>query len=201
MSLEKEERPIPFITIVSGLPRSGTSLVMQMLSAGGMPILCDNTRPPDIHNPRGYFEYAPVKSLQHDTQWLPQAFGKAVKIISWLLPEVPDTYPCRILFVQRDLQAILASQRKMLAIRPEEHVLPGESDNELAIAYEKHLQNVQNRLARRPNCRTLYLSYPAILQAPHAATQQIVSFLSIKLDQEAMSRVVDPALCHNHTAR
>ncbi len=109
------------IVIVSGLPRSGTSMLMNMLLDGGVPLLTDGIRNADHGNSRGYFEYEPVKALEKhgDLSWLPRARGKAVKIISFLLTWLPERYDYRVIFMQRDLDEIIASQNRMLA-RPEE---------------------------------------------------------------------------------
>ncbi len=111
MSLDGE------IVVVSGLPRSGTSLMMQMLAAGGMEVVSDHQRRPDVDNPRGYWELEQVKRIQRDTSWIPQTRGKAFKMISQLLYQLPSTESYRIIFMQRDLDEVLASQEKMLARR------------------------------------------------------------------------------------
>src|SRR5262249_58261695 len=105
------------IVIVSGLPRSGTSLMMQMLQAGGMPLLTDALRPADADNPNGYWEYEPVKRLQQDNSWIPKAEGKAVKVVSALLPYLPPQHTYKIIFMQRPLQEVMASQTVMLERR------------------------------------------------------------------------------------
>jgi hypothetical protein len=104
------------IVVVSGLPRSGTSMMMQMLEAGGLPILTDGERVADADNPRGYYEYAPAKRLMTDRTWLPAADGKAVKIVAQLLPYLPPApHRFRVIFMKRDLGEVLASQQVMLA--------------------------------------------------------------------------------------
>ena len=107
----------PWITVVSGLPRSGTSLMMQMLAAGGIPPLTDGQRAADPSNPRGYLEFDPVKRLKGDRSWLPQARGKAVKIIHLLLPELADASPgdYRVVMMRRPVGEVVRSQRAMLA--------------------------------------------------------------------------------------
>ena len=108
------------IVVVSGLPRSGTSLMMQMLQAGGMPLLIDDLRPADTDNPNGYWEYEPVKRLQQDNSWIPQAEGKAVKVVSALLQYLPPQHTYKIIFMQRPMQEVLASQTVMLERRGEQ---------------------------------------------------------------------------------
>ena len=103
-----------FITIVSGLPRSGTSMMMRMLEAGGMPVITDNLRTADDDNPRGYFEFEPAKKTKDDPSWLNAAEGKAVKMIYKLLYDLPDRLEYRVLIMRRNMQEVLTSQRKML---------------------------------------------------------------------------------------
>ena len=109
----------PLITIVSGLPRSGTSMMMRMLSEGGLEILYDEARPADQDNPLGYYEYEAAKRLRSEKGWLDLAIGKAVKVISFLLPELPTTHSYQILFMRRHLKEVLASQQRMLEHRGE----------------------------------------------------------------------------------
>ena len=97
------------ITIVSGLPRSGTSLMMQMLEAGGMPVLTDGIRDADEDNPRGYYELEAVKRTKDDPAWLHGAPGKVVKMIYLLLYDLPTTYNYRIIFMRRPLSEVVAS--------------------------------------------------------------------------------------------
>ena len=105
------------IVVVSGLPRSGTSMMMQMLEAGGMEVMTDGLRAADEDNLKGYFEYETVKALHTDRNWLPEARGKAVKIISELLKYLPETQTYRIIFLRRALEEVLASQDRMLVRR------------------------------------------------------------------------------------
>src|SRR5690348_9725375 len=102
------------ITIVSGLPRSGTSLMMQMLDKGGLEVVTDNIRIADRDNPRGYYEFEKVKTIKRDTSWLPQTRGKAFKMISQLLYDLPSSEKYRIIFMERDMDEMLVSQEKML---------------------------------------------------------------------------------------
>src|SRR5687767_12088310 len=103
-----------FVTVVSGLPRSGTSLMMQMISAGGIPALTDEVRTADEDNPRGYLEFERVKRIKQDTSWLDEARGKVVKMVHLLLYDLPLDRPYRVVFMRRNLDEVLASQRKML---------------------------------------------------------------------------------------
>ena len=102
------------VVVVSGLPRSGTSMIMQLLESGGVPILTDGQREADEDNPRGYYELDVVKHLKTEKQWVASAGGMAVKVIAQLLVHLPPQFKYKIVFVQRELDEILASQEKML---------------------------------------------------------------------------------------
>lgn len=182
-----------FITIVSGLPRSGTSMMMKMLEAGGLPVLTDHQRAADEDNPKGYYEFERVKKLpEGDYAWLPEARGKVVKVISALLEHLPGDFDYRVIFMQRKMEEILASQKQMLmrANKPSEDI----SDDDLAAMYTRHLASVQAWLAARPNFRVLYVDYNDLLVRPETHLPQINGFLGGKLDIEKMTFVVDPAL-------
>ncbi len=181
------------ITIVSGLPRSGTSMMMKMLEAGGMPVLTDHQRAPDEDNPKGYYEFERVKKLpEGDYAWLPEARGRVVKVISALLEHLPTNYDYRVIFMQRKMEEILASQKQMLlrANKPDE----GISDDDLAAMYARHLASVQAWLAARPNFRVLYVDYNDLLVRPETHIPQINRFLGGRLDTDKMTYVVDPSL-------
>jgi hypothetical protein len=112
------------IVVVSGLPRSGTSMMMKMLEAGGIPVLTDYEREADEDNPKGYFEFERVKNLKDgDDAWLPQAKGKVVKVIAALLTDLPSSYEYEVIFMRRAMPEILASQRQMLIRRGEMQTL------------------------------------------------------------------------------
>ncbi|HEX73188.1 MAG TPA: sulfotransferase family protein [Candidatus Hydrogenedentes bacterium] len=181
-----------FITVVSGLPRSGTSMAMRMLEAGGMPILTDRIRRPDDDNPKGYYEFERVKRLKEDKAWLPDAVGKAVKIISFLLPELPHTHSCRIVFLRRAMPEVLASQRHMLIRRGES--AEADDDAQMAQVYAKHLKQVEAWIAAQPWVQALYLEHRAIIDHPAAAATAMNAFLGGGLDAAAMAASVDATL-------
>lgn len=184
------------IIVVSGLPRSGTSMMMKMLEAGGIPPLTDEIREADTDNPRGYYEFERVKKLDKgDTAWLPQAKEKAVKVISALLKDLPDTYDYKIIFMQRHMPEILASQRKMLVHRGEDDKRM--DDERMAELFERHLDAVRQQLAQRKNVDVLYVHYSEALQDPQTAAEAVAQFLGRELDIERMVGVVDPALYRN----
>lgn len=183
----------PEIVIVSGLPRSGTSMMMKMLEAGGIPPLTDAIRSADADNPKGYYEFERVKQLpKGDFGWLPEAPGKAVKIIAALLPYLPPSYTYKVLFMRRAMPEILASQRQMLVRRGED---PEKiSDDEIARLFEKHLSEVYRWMNASEFVRYLDVDYNRMLAAPQPLSEQIAAFLTHPLDVQAMTGVVDPAL-------
>ncbi|MFC2043250.1 sulfotransferase [Chloroflexota bacterium] len=182
-----------FITIVSGLPRSGTSMMMNILAAGGMNILTDNARIPDEDNPRGYYELEKVKALKDgENEWLSEAQGKAVKIISALLHHLPSQYQYKIIFMRRDLDEILASQNQMLVRRDE----PTDKidDYTLGGLFQKHLTQVEKWLSEQPNIGVTYVNYNDILQNPERDIQKVVQFLDLSLDKCLMLGVPEKNL-------
>ncbi|MGA2052310.1 MAG: alkaline phosphatase family protein, partial [Opitutales bacterium] len=165
--------PAQIVTIVSGLPRSGTSLVMQMLAAGGFPLLTDGARAPDSANPRGYFEYEKVKSLARDSSWIAEARGRAVKIVAPLLPFLPRETHYRVIFVERDLDEVLASQTAMLA--GQGHATRDHAA--LRRAYRQQSANAFALLARHPHMTHLVVHHADILADPAAAALRLNTFL------------------------
>ncbi|HET9529286.1 MAG TPA: sulfotransferase [Blastocatellia bacterium] len=180
------------IVIVSGLPRSGTSMMMRMLTAGGIEALTDNLRTADEDNPKGYFEFEKVKELEKDDSWLADARGKAVKIISKLLKHLPARYSYRVIFMRRKMDEILASQRQMLIRRGE----PADtiSDRRMAEIFERHLKDVQAWLENQPNIEVIYVDYNETLADPSPSIERINEFLGGGLDASAMMDVVEKAL-------
>ena len=184
------------IVVVSGLPRSGTSMAMKMLHAGGVPVLPDGLRAPDASNPNGYLELERVKSLDKPghTAWLAGARGKAVKVISFLLTHLPDSYDYQVVFMQRALDEVIASQNQMLESRGAD---PGAPDDRTRALYTEHLAQVERFLAHRPCFSTLVLRYDDTLKAPREQAARLNAFLGGKLDVEKMAAVTEPAL-HRH---
>lgn len=181
------------VYVVSGLPRSGTSMMMRMLEAGGMSVLTDDLRAPDRDNPRGYYEFEPVKRLKDgDSSWIEQARGKAVKIVSALLEYLPGNYRYKIVFMERDMNEILASQRKML-----EHLgKSGRSDEDETFMrlYRKHLDKVKTWLGFQSNMNVLYVNYNKLLANPPEVSAGVAVFLGVSLDLAGMSAVPDQQL-------
>ena len=185
------------IIIVAGLPRSGTSMLMNMLLHGGVALVMDGIRAADHGNPRGYFEYEPVKELDKngDLSWLPRARGKAVKIISFLLTWLPEDYDYRVIFMQRDLDEIIASQNQMLAAREERGSTPG--DSRTREIYADHLTQVARLLASRRCFLSLSVSYRDVVEDPTRQARRISEFLHRSLDVDRMAATVDAHLYRN----
>lgn len=181
-----------FVVVVSGVPRSGTSLLMQMLAAGGLPVCVDDARPPDTHNPRGYFEFEPAKALAKNTAWLPQATGHAVKVVHTLVPSLPEGLAYRLVLVRRDLQEVVASQDAMLA----GSAPPGPSAQRLAEIYARQLAELERWLEGRPGFRVLPLDYGGILADPSRVACTLDGFLGGGFATEAMAGAVAPELWH-----
>ena len=181
------------ITIVSGLPRSGTSLMMQMLDCGGMPVLTDNVRNADENNRRGYFEYEKVKGLQSDNKWVEEAEGKAVKIIAQLLPYVPRTFQYSVIYVIRPIEQVIASQQKMLNNLEQQGAKL--TIEQLTNVYSAQTRRAQNWLMVS-KIKTLFVFYPEVLSSPAEKAREIQSFLGLDLDVEKMASVVDSSLWH-----
>lgn len=183
------------IYIVSGLPRSGTSMVMKMIEAGGLDILTDHLRKPDTDNPKGYCEYEPVKALAKNAQWVYDVDEKGIKVISHLLPYLPADLEYKVLFVLRPIEEILASQAKMLERRGEP--IDGRAEPALARKFRDHLYSVRLWIARQAHMECLFLKYGDIIAAPLEKAVQIAAFLGRPCDVEAMASVVDSRLYRN----
>jgi hypothetical protein len=181
------------ITIVSGLPRSGTSMMMKMLEAGGLPLLIDNSRIPDDDNPAGYYEFEPVKKLgQGGFDWLADAQGRALKVIAALVSQLPPAYTYQIIFMRRDMSEILASQKKMLLNRGED---PNKMDDAaMSQLFERHLSKVINWIDHQPNMRKIDVNYNLLLRDPRPQVEQVDRFLGNTLDIEKMLQVINPGL-------
>ncbi len=185
------------IVVVSGLPRSGTSLMMQMLEAGGMPLLADGTRQPDPDNPKGYYEFEPAKRLKHDASWLDAAEGRAVKLVSSLLFDLPLDRRYRVILMTRDLDEVLASQRDMLRRRGAE--ANGPEDAQMRVHFTRHLAKVRRFLAAAGNIDTLECDYRELLAAPAQMAARVAEFVGTGLAADRMAAAVDPLL-HRHRA-
>lgn len=185
------------ITIVSGLPRSGTSLMMQMLDRGGMEVVIDDARTPDINNPKGYYEFEKVKKIRKDSSWLKHTRGKALKMVSMLLYNLPSDETYKIIFMKRDMRELLVSQRKML-----ERLNKGSDtdDDEMGVLFSVHLNNIADWLKRQKNMNILYVNYNSLIADPLSNAEMVNEFLDMELKTEEMIGAVDGKLYRNRLA-
>jgi hypothetical protein len=173
-------------------------MMMNMLAAGGVPIVSDSIRNADEDNPNGYFEFEPVKQLSEgQTDWLADANHTAVKIVSALLEYLPAGHRYKILFMERDIKEILASQQKMLDRRNEESKV---SDAEMEQQFQKHLVNIKFWLARQPNMEVMYVNYNQLISNPDENTHAIVDFIGIPVDEAKMRSVPNKGLYRNRAS-
>ena len=183
------------VTIVSGLPRSGTSMMMKMLAEGGLELVTDELRTADEDNPKGYFEFEVVKQLSAgNVAWLSGARGKVVKIISALLEHLPSEFSYKIIFMEREIGEILASQQKMLKRR---NKVSGQDDVEMENQFRRHLAAVKPWLARQPNMDVLYVSYNRMMQDSTKLCITVARFIGLPLDVDRMSAVPSGDLYRN----
>ncbi|MBI5895035.1 MAG: sulfotransferase domain-containing protein [Desulfobacterales bacterium] len=187
------QRPLSeSIVLVSGLPRSGTSMMMRMLDAGGMPIYTDNIRKANEDNPNGYYELEKIKQLEQDAAWLKNEQGKVIKAISALLPSLPKDLFYHVIFMRRHMPEILASQQKMLKRRGvTDDRIP---DTLMAAKYEAYLAATYKWIAKQSYLNVLYVHYNEVLADPWNQAQRVTAFLENRLNVENMVRVVDPDL-------
>ena len=184
----------PAVIVVSGLPRSGTSMMMRMLASGGLEIVSDGVRSADAGNPAGYYECERVKTLDTnaDKSWLETARGKAIKIISFLLRDLPETNNYRVIFMHRDLDEIMASQQKMLG--PPGAPPDRAADERIAMGFRNHLNTVRHLILSRPCFDVLDVHYPDVLDRSLQEAERINGFLDGGLDLSRMAAVVDRTL-------
>jgi len=181
------------LVVVSGLPRSGTSLMMQMLDKGGIEALTDEIRTPDVDNPRGYYEFEAVKKLKEDASWVRGARGKVVKMVSQLLYDLPADETYRVVFMQRDFDEMLTSQEKMLARLGR----PSAPREEIKRAFTLHLEKLYAWLEKQPNMHVLFVRHRDLVGQPREQVERINAFFGGRLDVEAMVAAVDPSLYRN----
>jgi hypothetical protein len=185
------------IVVVSGLPRSGTSMMMAMLEAGGLAILSDGERGADIDNPKGYFELERIKHLEKETDksYLREGRGKAVKAISFLIKDLPDENDYRVIFLRRDLDEVLDSQEKMIA-RLDQGDTSAEREA-MREAYRNDIVRTRLLCRKRPNFELIEVHYRAAIEDGAAVARAVNEFLGGELDEEAMRSAVDAALYRN----
>ncbi len=185
------------IVVVSGLPRSGTSMMMKMLDAAGFAIMTDGEREADVDNPKGYFELERVKDLENETDksYIAEARGKVLKVISFLIKELPDDNAYRIIFMRRDIDEVIASQNKMIYRLGTEDT--SATDAEVKKLYQRHLVQVKNMVDKKPNVAMIDVNHRKAINDPMAVAEQVNEFLGGGLDVQAMAAVVDKKLYRN----
>ena len=185
------------LVLVSGLPRSGTSMLMQMLEKGGMPIVTDKVRTPDEDNPKGYHEFERIKEIDKttDKSWLKNYRGQVIKTISFLLQDLPLDLNYKVVFMRRNIEEVLRSQNKMLERSGAKDALV--PDDKMRKNYEFHLKKVFYQLDHIPNFQALYVDYPEVVANPLAEAKRINAFLGGRLNVEAMASAVEVGLYRN----
>jgi hypothetical protein len=179
------------VIIVSGLPRSGTSMLMQMLAAAQVPILSDGLRTPDESNPKGYYEYEPVKHLVKDNQWVQQARGQAVKVILQLLPFLPAGVPVRVLLLDRNIAEVVESQKTMLERMGFNSLDP----SALALTYAKQRDAAIRFLTQRPGTEFLEVPHQKLIEKDALTIGKLLSFLQLPaIRGPEMLAAIDPTL-------
>ncbi|MEE2971892.1 MAG: sulfotransferase domain-containing protein, partial [Planctomycetota bacterium] len=182
----------PPITVVSGLPRSGTSMLMQMLAAGGLEAFTDAKREADEDNPRGYLEHEKAIKIAADSSWVPEVRGGVVKLVAQLLSYLPSDETYRVVFMDRDLREIVRSQRAMLDRLGKKGGRL--SDSRMMQTLDAQVAKVERMLDRRPDMDVLFVDYHEVLEDPDAQARRIAEFIGRDLDVEAMARAVDGSL-------
>jgi hypothetical protein len=183
-----------FLTIVSGLPRSGTSMMMRMLEMGGLPVLTDHVRTPDDDNPNGYYEFEAVKQTKEDSAWLEGSEGKAVKMVYRLLYDLPADRTYKVLFMRRKLEEVLASQKVML----ERHgIADGVKEDQMAALFRAEIDAFYKWVAGQSHIDLIDVDYNRMQQNPKAEAARVNGFLGGALNEDAMVAVVDQSLYRN----
>ena len=188
-------RDSAFVVVVSGLPRSGTSMMMRMLEVGGIPVLSDGVRKADVDNPRGYYEFEPAKKTKDSASWLETAVGMAVKMVYRLLYDLPADYRYRVLFMRRKTTEVLASQQEMLARQGKEANV---SDDTMSRLFCRELEAVGRWLSEQDNFSVLDVNYNHIIEQPKQEIVKINEFVG-PLDMDAMCQVVDRSMYRNRS--
>ncbi len=185
------------IGIVSGLPRSGTSMMMRMLEAGGLEVVTDGLREADVDNPKGYYEFEKVKQIKEDSSWIPSTRGRVFKMVSLLLYHLPPEETYRIVLMRRSTEEILASERKMLERLGKD---PGPPDGRMSEIFAKHLTHLEDWLTHQQHIECLQVSYNDVLADPEPVLTEVGRFMGGDLDVARMTAVVDRSLYRNKKA-
>ncbi len=188
------------IVIVSGLPRSGTSMMMNMLHGGGLSVMSDGEREADIDNPKGYFEYERVKDLETETDksYVREGRGKVLKVISFLIKDLPDDNDYDIIFMRRDLGEVLKSQAKMIDRLGTSDT--DADDEAMKEAYRNDIVRTRLLCKKRPNMRLLEVHYKSTIEDADATAEKVNAFLGGRLDLASMKAAVDGSLYRNRAS-
>jgi hypothetical protein len=188
------------ITVVSGLPRSGTSMMMKMLEAGGLEIMTDSERTADIDNPKGYFEYERIKDLEKETDksYVREGRGKALKVISFLIKDLPDDNDYRVIFMRRDLEEVLASQNKMIQRLGTDDT--SAQEEAMKEAYRNDIVRTRLLCKNRPNYELIEVHYSATVGNPTDTASKVNAFLGGTLNEDDMRAAVDGSLYRNRAS-
>ncbi len=170
-------------------------MMMQVIEAGGIPVLSDHVRSSDDDNPKGYYEFEPVKKTKTDAFWVPGSRGKVVKVIYSLLYDLPAEYAYRVVFMERSLAEVLASQKKMLERRGQQG--GGLPEEKMAALFRSQLATFEHWIRNQKNFSMLRVGYADMIADPEAAVDRVNAFLGGTLNREAMIRAVDPDLYRN----
>jgi predicted AlkP superfamily phosphohydrolase/phosphomutase/tetratricopeptide (TPR) repeat protein len=177
------------IIIVSGLPRSGTSLMMQILDKAGMTLFTDNSRIPDDNNPKGFFEHEAVKRLARDNTWLKETKGKVVKIIAPLLFALPEKFIYKIIFMNRNIHEVILSQQKMLT--SEGRAKEGTFSISLNNSFSNILKKVENWRERSHHVEILYIEHKELIKNPVIEINKVKQFLDFEVSAQELSKIID----------
>ena len=179
------------MVVVSGLPRSGTSMLMRVLEAGGLPVLADGQREADENNRLGYYEYEPVKGIARGgaRAWIAEGAGKAVKVVAPLVRHLPPEVPVRLLVLHRPLDQVLASQE---AMKGRLGTAARGTAEGLASQFIAELDRVDQIAQARPGWQVLHVAYERMLADPVHECERIAGFLGTGFDAVAAATAVDP---------
>lgn len=188
------------IIVVSGLPRSGTSLMMRLLEAAAVPVLQDAARPPDESNPRGYYELSAVRATATDARWVARAPGHAVKVIHRLLAALPRDRVYRVIVMRRPMREVVASQDRMLARLGEPAAgrlgepAAGLPSARLEAVLAAQLEEATALLDREPCFTWMGVDVHALIDDPETEIARVLDFLGLPARPAGLAHVVEPAL-------
>lgn len=180
------------IVVVSGIPRSGTSLMMNMLGRAGLPLLTDETRGADESNPEGYFELAAVRKTQEDNAWVSRAQGHAVKVIHRILPALPEVYRYRVILMHRPVAEVVQSQDRMLArLGADPSQLP---EGRIEAIFKEQHEQTRALLEQEAHFDWIEVEYPELVEAPVRGAEQVIRFLELSAEPADVATAIDARL-------